>query len=295
MDQITHSLEFAENCQIIGDKDQMLQVIFRKNDSITFKKQNLHFCSNILETGIYHQKSSFHTQQEGNKNDLTNYRVRDNNLLRVKNNSNAFCYIGLYSGGKIMKILPFLYHDLFIRYDCLLAFTDGLELLEIKEISNKINKYQSSDNFIHKDHKFYQIFSNKFSNNFDFDRVSIGDYHHIKEYCYLSNESLLIEKRLGKNEEIMIRKNSLVAFEKGVNFQKIFDECKHIQKEEYFIVEGPGLIIFELNHLALKKREYLKNLKVMIFFTFILFLIGTAHWLIETPYFQALLNIKIDG
>ena len=36
------------------------------------------------------------------------------------------------------------------------------------------------------------------------------------DYLYLASKKILIEKRLGENEQIIILKNGLVAFEKSV-------------------------------------------------------------------------------
>ena len=116
-----------------------------------------------------------------------------------------------------MRIVPMLYNDLFIRYDCLIAFSDTLDLLEVPEVKSKIEMYHKPDHLIQKDHKFYMVYSYKTKEK-DFENFCIADYTTLKEFLYLSNESknnlynlfldLMMEKRLGKNEEITVEINS---------------------------------------------------------------------------------------
>ena len=75
---------------------------------------------------------------------------------------------------------------------------------------------------------------------------------------------MLIEKRLGAGESIMLRKNSLFLFEKSVIFH---NEIKQNYKREFFMVEGPGLIIFEFNNVLMKKQQALKNARNLILIT----------------------------
>lgn len=92
--------------------------------------------------------------------------------------------------GKIMKIIPFLYNDLFIRYDCLLAFTENVELLEVKDVKFKIEMFHKSDNFLHKEHKFYMVHMPKLK-DVDMEHISLADYHYTNDKLFLSNESIL--------------------------------------------------------------------------------------------------------
>lgn len=87
-----------------------------------------------------------------------------------------------------MKINPILYNDIFIRYDCLLAFTDNLDLIEDFEIKNKVTQFHTPDSLIYKDHKFYMVRSEKIKEK-DLTTFSIGDYAAYKAMLYLTNES----------------------------------------------------------------------------------------------------------
>ena len=70
------------------------------------------------------------------------------------------------------------------------------------------------------------------------------------EYLYLQSDQIIIEKRLGDNEQIIILKNGLVAFEKSVSFYKISKnqtqnkKLSYVNSNEDIIIEGPGLVIF---------------------------------------------------
>ncbi len=87
-----------------------------------------------------------------------------------------------------MKINPIVYNDLFVRFDCLLAFTDDLELIDVNDMRNKIQKFHVAHNLLHKDHKFYMIQSEKLKEK-QLDQFSLGDYPSIKGLLYLTNES----------------------------------------------------------------------------------------------------------
>ena len=66
---------------------------------------------------------------------------------------------------------------------------------------------------------------------------------------FISGKSNLIEKRLGENESMIIMGNSLVAFEQSITFSNISKSNtnnKYVNNINDIIVEGPGLIIFEV-------------------------------------------------
>jgi hypothetical protein len=90
-----------------------------------------------------------------------------------------------------MKINPILYNDIFIRYDCLLAFTDHLDLIDDLEMKNKITQFHLPDGLIYKDHKFYMVRSEKIKEK-DLNNFTIGDYAAYKELLYLTNDSKII-------------------------------------------------------------------------------------------------------
>lgn len=62
-----------------------------------------------------------------------------------------------------------------------------------------------------------------------------------------------MEKRLGVGEEIIIRNNSLIAFEDSVMFVPVPDEQPLTQKTMFSVV-GPGILL-----LILKRPNYLRN------------------------------------
>jgi hypothetical protein len=90
-----------------------------------------------------------------------------------------------------MKILPILYNQLFIRYDCFLAATSGIDILEVSDIKYKLRRFHLSDNFLLKDHKFYKINCPKLK-NIDLERFTLSDYAYLKDYVFLANNSKII-------------------------------------------------------------------------------------------------------
>lgn len=182
MENLLNNLDTTSNYSIIGDKDQTLQILLKKNDSVVCKKQNLYyFSSDKLETIEYHRLNSITpiAEQPG-------LLYKDNNLIRLKNTKNNFDYIGLLNSGKLMKIVPMLYKDLFIRYDTVVAFSEGLELYDIKDITSKVKRFQYHDLIYNVENKFLLLHSKK---NLEMEKYTLTDYHHMKDYLFLSSES----------------------------------------------------------------------------------------------------------
>lgn len=59
---------------------------------------------------------------------------------------------------------------------------------------------------------------------------------------------MLIEKRLGINEEIIVHRKKIVAFESSVTISNDIIEKKAVNKYEYKCLKGPGLVIFEMSN-----------------------------------------------
>jgi hypothetical protein len=106
MEYLCRNIELQNNSYIIGEKDQVLQIILKLNDSIIFKKTSLHYLSTTnLEEMAYYKKSSSN-DEEINK---IGKRVTDKILIRLKNLENNFAYLGLSNHGinKILKLYVF--------------------------------------------------------------------------------------------------------------------------------------------------------------------------------------------
>jgi hypothetical protein len=96
MEYLCRNIEINNNTSIIGERDQTLQVILKKNDSIVLKKQNLQYMSSeALEETLFSKKKS--TNEE--KIVKLGKRINDNNLVKLKNINSNFEYIGLFQGG----------------------------------------------------------------------------------------------------------------------------------------------------------------------------------------------------
>ena len=105
MENFCTNLEIYEHSSIIGDKDQVLQVMLKKGDSIVCKKQSLYYMSSTqMEEVIYHKKNLLLGSQQRIDDIMKKEggtHVKDNNLINLKNNKNSFEYLGLFNGGKI--------------------------------------------------------------------------------------------------------------------------------------------------------------------------------------------------
>ncbi len=63
---------------------------------------------------------------------------------------------------------------------------------------------------------------------------------------------MLIEKRLGRDETIVINYNGLVAFESSVLFENFHETGSKLRsnRNNFFKVTGPGLIIFSMTNTS---------------------------------------------
>ena len=249
------------NIHFIGDSN--LQIILTKNDNIIVnKKYIVNSSSYHLEETIYKNVNSLLFY--GNVNNDMEKKVFDINLVRLKNKNDTFEYIGLKKGNQVMKIIPFLYKNFFIRNDCILAFHENLLLINPpKEIMNimsyeklifmlrkitfqsyqKGNVYAESKDFYYckkKENKDLNLNINNTNN-------LISDLSLMKEFIYFSSSSnnMLMEKRLGNNEHIIICSSCLLLFEDSVRFNFI-ENKKYISSEFFIEITGPGLIVYEL-------------------------------------------------
>jgi hypothetical protein len=190
MESIMTNTELNENFTIQGDNDQSIQFLLKKNESIVCKKSVFHYSSsqNLEETQYYKILEVKESQKDKTTNNNNNLGIllKNPNLIRLKNSNNFFEYVGLYNSGKIVTINPFLYNELFIRYDTLIGFTDSIELYENKQITRMLYKFQYHENLFNTENRFYMIHSGKSKQISEF---KLSDYNLLKEYVFLSSES----------------------------------------------------------------------------------------------------------
>ena len=284
--------ELANMIKIIGTESQTIHVILKRNEKININKHYIVYSSSEeLDEVIYKNVDSLirHDINSQNK-DVPLKKVENEFIVRLKNKENNIEYVGLSKGGKIMKISPILYNNLFVRIENILAFSDGVELLKDKEIDQRINKLLQRNNFQFGFKDFIEMYlfnrsefcliKSKLSTNSQLPKdteslslLNISSY--LNDFAYISGRRNLIEKRLGENETMIIMGNSLIAFEQSITFnnlRKIEKKNKYVNNLNDIIVEGPGLIIFELT----ERREPLGNSmgnKIFIIMSIILFLL----------------------
>lgn len=197
MNEISKNLELYDNFTILGgEKDQVLQFILKNNKGIVTKRHHVHYRSSSLEETLFTKKIDLvHHKEKTTELDTKHYKkIKDDKLIRFKNTKMTFEYIGIANGGifwlkkgKIMKIHPILYNNLFIRYDKLLAFSDNIELYENPKISKSISTFCRKDALLLRDNRFYMIYAEKLkvvSN----ENISLAEYQYTKDYVFLNSD-----------------------------------------------------------------------------------------------------------
>ena len=284
--------DLTSSVKIIGTGSQTIHIILKKNEKININKNYiLYSSSEDLDEIIYKNVDSLIRQNINTPSkDQTLKKVENDFIVRLKNKENNIEYVGLSKGGKIMKITPLLYNDLYVKIDNILAFNDGIEIFKDKDIDSKMNRLIQRNNLQYgfKDlleqyllnKTEYCLVRTKLSTNSqipkDIDSISLLNISsYINDFIYISGKNTLIEKRLGENETMVLMSNSLVAFEQSVTFsnvKKTDKNNKYVNNLNDIIAEGPGLIIFELAERKIPMTNPMGN-RAFILITVVLFLL----------------------
>jgi hypothetical protein len=241
---------------IIGKESQIVHIILKKNEKINVNKSYITYASSEnLDEIIYKNVDSLIRPTINVPTSEQHLKKIDNEaFVRLKNKENNIEYIGLSKGGKIMKISPVLYTNLYVKLDNILAFNESIHLLKDNEIDNKFNKLMQRPNL---QFGFRELVDTYLFNRNEYCLVKskleglsiLNLSSYLGDFMYISGKSTLIEKRLGDNESMIIMGNSLVAFEQSITFSPISKtnpNNKYVNNINDIIVEGPGLIIFEV-------------------------------------------------
>ena len=241
---------------LIGKESQIVHIILKKNDKINVNKNFITYASSEnLDEIVYKNVDSLIRPTINVSNSEQPLKKVDNeSLVRIKNKENNIEYVGLSKGGKIMKISPVLYNNLYVKLDNILAFNESIQLLKDNEVDNKFSKLMQRPNL---QFGFRELVDTYLFNKNEFclvksklDGISILNVSsYLDDFMFISGKSNLIEKRLGENESMIIMGNSLVAFEQSITFSNISKSNtnnKYVNNINDIIVEGPGLIIFEV-------------------------------------------------
>ena len=268
---LSSSFEFP-NISIIGNEVQSLQVVLKNNESLIINSNYLSYVSSInLQETQYNKINNLISNSNDNKANNINY-------IRLKNTNNTMEYIGLSHLGKIIKINQLLYKDLMIREDCILCFNESLNLINDNEINKKIKENINGFSIIDLNNikRNYYLLNRKIQKKNEVDKLLLDINSLMKDFLYISSNKNLIEKRLGVNEQIIIMKNQLIAFENSITFSKIIKSQEN--KTTYFncdndiICDGPGLLIYELNerkNIPFKMQTLLSLLIIIILISFL--------------------------
>jgi len=282
-------LDISNTINIIGEDSQTIHIILKRNEKININKNYiLYASSDNLDEITYKNVGSLIRHNTSTPlfsftKDNSLKRVESDSIVRLKNKENNIEYIGLSKGGKIMKITPLLYNNLFIRVENILAFNDGMEILKDSEMDQKMNKLMQKNNFqiglrdlvdmyLFNKSEYCLAKSKLNSNSFSFtdseslSLINLSSY--INDFIYISGRRNLIEKRLGENESMVLMASSLIAFEQTVSFNNIKRDInnnnKYVNSLNDIVVEGPGLIIFELSERRIPMANPMGNRTFML-------------------------------
>ena len=281
---------------IIGSESQTIQIILKKHDKININKNYLiSASSDELREIVYNKMNQIlsRNSQENSTNNLK--KVNNESIVNLKNNKSNIEYLCLSRGGKIMIINPSFYNNLYIKFDSLLAFNNGIELYLDKTKIKKLDTFFFYRNILRRNNFGRNIYSYDFSSEAEFYLIKpklnlnininkqneniqdlssfIFDKNNlINDLVFISGKGPLFEKRLGEGESLILSATSLIAFEGSISFEIIslrrnsFDN--YVNGFNHLIIKGPGLIIFEPNE-KVSYEKINKNKKFIV----ILFLI----------------------
>ena len=274
---------------IIGSESQTIQIILKKHEKININKNYLiSSSSDELREIIYNKMNQILSgnSQENSNNNLK--KVNNESIVNLKNNKSNIEYLCLSRGGKIMIINPSFYNNLYIKFDSLLAFNNGIELYLDKTKIKKLDTFFFYRNILRRNNFGRNIYSYDFSSEAEFYLIKpklnlninkqneniqdlssfIFDKNNlINDLVFISGKGPLFEKRLGEGESLILSATSLIAFEGSISFEIIslrrnsFDN--YVNGFNHLIIKGPGLIIFEPNE-KVSYEKINKNKKFIV-------------------------------
>ena len=263
---------------LIGKESQIIHIILKKNEKININKSYITYASseNLDEITYKNVDSLIRPIINVPNSNKPLKKVDNESFVRLKNKENNIEYIGLSKGGKIMKISPILYSHLYVKLDNILAFNESIEILKDNEINNKLNKLIQRPNI---QFGLKELVDNYLFNRSEFCLVKskleglsiLNVSSYLNDFIYISGKSNLIEKRLGVNESMILMGNSLVAFENSITFSNISKtnaNNKYVNNINDIIIEGPGLIIFEVSERKMPinyPKGYMILLPIILF------------------------------
>ena len=263
---------------LIGKESQIIHIILKKNEKININKSYITYASseNLDEITYKNVDSLIRPIINVPNSNKPLKKVDNGSFVRLKNKENNIEYIGLSKGGKIMKISPILYSHLYVKLDNILAFNESIEILKDNEINNKLNKLIQRPNI---QFGLKELVDNYLFNRSEFCLVKskleglsiLNVSSYLNDFIYISGKSNLIEKRLGVNESMILMGNSLVAFENSITFSNISKTNatnKYVNNINDIIIEGPGLIIFEVSERKMPinyPKGYMILLPIILF------------------------------
>ena len=303
---------FLDSYTIIGEESQTIQIVLHKNEKINInKKYLLSASSQDLKENIYKNNNIISIPDSNNESNKDLKKVDSPLIINLKNINSNLEYICLSNGGKIMKIIPSFYNNLYLRLDCILAFNNGIDLYSNKKIDDEMNiilkTYFFSQNNIR-----YLLKNNYPINNLEIKRqfclvktklnneIEINNFENlensfiynknnlINDMIFISGKSNLYEKRLGEGESMILVGNSLVGFEGSISFRltNYKDGAnKYVNKINDIIVDGPGLIIFEYNQRLIPVSNNSKTLSLIALILIIFMMEIIFHLIILNKFY----------
>jgi hypothetical protein len=297
---------FLDSYSIIGHESQTIQIILHKNEKININREHLQSASSQdLKENIYKNTDCISISNSNDESNKDLKKVSSPLIINLKNMNSNFEYICLSNGGKIMKIIPSFYNNLYIRLDCILAFNNGIDIYSDIKIDDEMNLILKN-NIFNQNNVKYLLKNNNFLNIVEAKKqfclvktklnneIEINNFENlansfiysknnlINDMIFISGKNNLYEKRLGEGESMIILGSSLVGFEGTISFRPIKNKDtnnKYVNQLNDIIVDGPGLIIFEYNQRIVPITKNSKTLGFMLLIVLI-FIIEIAFHLI---------------
>ena len=272
------ALDSLNKITLIGKESQIAHIILKKNEKININKSYITYASSENPDQITYKNvdSLIRTTFNVSNSNQTLKKIDSESFVRLKNKENNIEYIGLSKGGKIMKISPVLYSNLYIKLDNILAFNESIELLKDNEMDKKFNKLMQRPNL---QFGFKEFVDNYLFNKNEYclvkskleglSKLNVSSY--ISDFIYISGKNNLMEKRLGENESMILMGNSLIAFENSITFSNIPKNNinnKYVNNINDIIVEGPGLVFFEITERKMPvnyPKGYMIAIPILLF------------------------------
>ena len=208
--------------QVFGSEDQVLQLLVPHSHAVVTRKEYLVYMSSKLVSRPF-----------GNRLwERLSYSLQNPLNTMIINREEPIEYVGLShtKGGRIIAVNPkFIKHSFFVKGENILAYTPKMKIQKVNLACRQLRSCQ-----------WYSLSGNSI--------------------VYIQKAGPIVEKNLGKNEEIVVKTQGLIGFSSGTRISE--------KGTGQILMKGPGQVYLSASSTGVTASSRFKTFTVMFFYCF---------------------------